>query len=32
MAWCEAQGVDSILGLAKNSRLLAQVQAELAQA
>jgi hypothetical protein len=32
MAWCEAQGVDDILGLAKNSRLLAQVQAELAQA
>lgn len=32
MAWCEAQGVTSILGLAKNSRLRAQVQAELAQA
>jgi hypothetical protein len=32
MAWCEAHGVDYILGLAKNSRLLAQIQAELAQA
>jgi hypothetical protein len=32
MAWCEAQGVDYVLGLAKNSRLLAAVQAELAQA
>jgi hypothetical protein len=32
MAWCEAHGVDYVFGLAKNSRLLAQVQAELAQA
>jgi hypothetical protein len=32
MAWCEAQGVDYVFGLAKNSRLLAAVQTELAQA
>jgi hypothetical protein len=32
MAWCEAHRVDYVLGLAKNRRLLAQVQAELAQA
>jgi DDE family transposase len=32
MAWDEAQGVNYILGLAKNSRLLAQVPAALAQA
>jgi hypothetical protein len=32
MAWCEAQGVDYILGLAKNSRLLTVVKTALAQA
>jgi hypothetical protein len=32
MAWCETQGVDYVLGLAKNSRLTAEIAAELAQA
>jgi hypothetical protein len=32
MAWCEAHQVDSVFGLAKNSRLLAQMQTALAQA
>jgi Transposase DDE domain group 1 len=32
MAWCEAHRVDYVFGLAKNNRLLAQVQVELAQA
>jgi hypothetical protein len=30
MAWCDAHGVDYVFGLAKNSRLLAPVPAELA--
>ena len=29
MAWCEANGVDFLFGLAKNERLLAQIQTEL---
>jgi hypothetical protein len=32
MRWCEANGVDFIFGLAKNSRLLRQLEPELAQA
>jgi Transposase DDE domain group 1 len=29
MAWCEANGVDFLLGLAKNERLVAQIKTEL---
>jgi len=29
MAWCETHGVDYVLGLAKNSRLVAEIAAEL---
>src|SRR5256885_294273 len=32
MAWCENNGVDFLFGLAKNSRLLAEIEGELAQA
>ncbi len=32
MAWCEANRVDYLLGLAKNARLLAQITEELAAA
>jgi hypothetical protein len=32
MAWCEANRVDYVLGLAKNERLRAEITAELAQA
>jgi hypothetical protein len=32
MAWCEAHGVDFILGLAKNDRLINEIVAELEQA
>jgi len=32
MAWCEANQVDYVLGLAKNERLRAEMAAELAQA
>jgi hypothetical protein len=32
MAWCEANGVDYVLGLAKNERLKAEIVAELEQA
>jgi hypothetical protein len=32
MAWCEAHGLDYVFGLAKNARLLAQVQGALTQA
>lgn len=32
MSWCEANGVDYVLGLAKNSRLVARIEAELAEA
>jgi Transposase DDE domain group 1 len=32
MAWCEQQGVDYVLGLAKNERLKAEIAAELEQA
>jgi hypothetical protein len=32
MAWCEAQGVDYVLGLAKNARLKAAIAAEMAEA
>jgi len=32
MAWCEANGVDYVLGLAKNSRLVAEIAEELAVA
>ena len=32
MAWCEAQGVDYVLGLAKNARLKAAIAAEMAAA
>jgi len=32
MAWCEAHGVDYVLGLAKNSRLVAEIAEELATA
>ena len=29
MAWCENNGVDYLFGLAKNSRLVAEIEAEL---
>lgn len=32
MTWCEANGVDYVLGLAKNKRLIAEIAAELTQA
>lgn len=32
MAWCEASGVDYVLGLAKNARLVAELAAELDEA
>jgi hypothetical protein len=32
MAWCEANDVDFVLGLAKNERLIAEIAAELAEA
>jgi hypothetical protein len=32
MAWCERAGVDYLFGLAKNARLVAEIEAELAQA
>ena len=32
MAWCENNGVDYLFGLAKNSRLVAEIEAELAAA
>jgi len=32
MAWCENNGVDFLFGLAKNSRLVAEIEAELAAA
>ena len=32
MAWCEAEGVDYLLGLAKNERLKAHIETELQQA
>jgi hypothetical protein len=32
MAWCEAEGVDYVLGLAKNERLKAQIKKELKKA
>jgi hypothetical protein len=32
MAWCEANGVDSLFGLAKNARLTRAIGAELAVA
>lgn len=32
MRWCEENGVDYVLGLAKNQRLVAELQGELAQA
>src|SRR3954453_2955107 len=32
MAWCEANGVDYLFGLARNSRLAAEIAAELEQA
>ena len=32
MAWCEAEGVDYVLGLAKNERLKAQIKKELTKA
>jgi len=32
MAWCENNGVDFVFGLAKNSRLVEEIQAELAAA
>jgi len=32
MSWCERQGIDYVFGLAKNSRLLKQIQEELKQA
>ena len=32
MAWCEANGVDYVFGLAKNSRLEAEIKAELTEA
>jgi hypothetical protein len=31
MSWCETHGVDYVLGLAKNDRLLAEIDPELAQ-
>jgi hypothetical protein len=32
MAWCEAEGVDYLLGLAKNERLKAKIEKEMGQA
>ncbi len=32
MAWCEANNVDFVLGLAKNKRLIQEIESELAQA
>ncbi len=32
MAWCEANNVDFVLGLAKNDRLIREIESELAQA
>ncbi len=32
MAWCEASGVDYLLGLQKNSRLVGEIEGELARA
>lgn len=32
LAWCEASGVDYVIGLAKNARLLREVEAELDEA
>jgi hypothetical protein len=32
MAWCEANGVDFVLGVAKNDRLIAEIAEELGQA
>ncbi len=32
MAWCEAHDVDFVLGLAKNERLIQEIESELAQA
>ena len=32
MAWCEANGVDYLFGLAKNARLVAEIETELARA
>jgi Transposase DDE domain group 1 len=32
MSWCEANGVDYVFGLARNTRLVAEIAAELAQA
>ncbi len=32
MAWCEANGVEFVFGLAKNARLLAAIKAQLAEA
>ncbi|KAF0146837.1 MAG: putative transposase for insertion sequence element [bacterium] len=32
MAWCEANGVDFLFGLARNARLVAEIKAELAEA
>jgi hypothetical protein len=32
MTWCEQNGVDYLFGLAKNDRLVAEIEAELAQA
>jgi hypothetical protein len=32
MAWCEANGVDYLLGLARNARLVLAIEAELAEA
>src|SRR5205823_5996866 len=32
MAWCEANGVDYLFGLAKNDRLIAEIKTELARA
>ncbi len=32
MAWCEANNIDFVLGLAKNERLIQEIESELAQA
>jgi Transposase DDE domain group 1 len=32
MAWCEAHGVDFVFGLARNARLVSEIEAELAEA
>ncbi len=32
MAWCEANGVDYVFGLQRNTRLVAEIEAELAEA